>query len=101
MEEQAHLLDEFAEKQPQKGKYFRGFVAASSCFISFLVLEFIVDLEHFSLKSIEWDIGLAILALPVIGLFFISIGKKIGWVFSLLYYIFFCVLVLLTMIEDY
>lgn len=101
MEEQAHLLDEFETDHPQKDRYFRAFMFASSCYICFLALDFIVDIERFTLKPMEWDLALVILGLPIAGLLFFSAGKKFGWILSLLYYIFFCVLVLSTVIDKY
>jgi hypothetical protein len=88
MPEESALLDEFIAVKTQKGRIFNSLSATLVLFIAIAIIDFSIDLKTFSFKHFKWQIALIFLSLPILGLLFHVLSKKIGWIINCFYYLF-------------
>lgn len=100
MTEEISLLDEFNVDKPKKGKYFDLLIASSVSYIIFIIVDFAFDTKRLSIKSIDWELAIGILFLPVLGLVFHVTSKKIGWIINFFYYLLFCCLAASVLLKN-
>jgi hypothetical protein len=94
------LLDSFLVVRPEKGKIFDFFLISSFFFIVFVLVDLAFDLTRFSPKDFDWQLALTILFLPIAGLVFYLMSKKIGWVINFFYYISFSLFGLYSFVQN-
>jgi len=88
MPEESVLLDDFIAVKTQKGRIFDSLSATLVLFIAIVIIDFSIDLKSFSFKHFKWQIILIFLSLPILGLLFHLLSKKIGWIINCFYYLF-------------
>jgi hypothetical protein len=102
MEGEESLLDEFKIAIKQKNESFKILLISFSLYILFVTLDFIFNIENFSLtlKRIDWQFTISILILPIIGLMLFIKKNKFGWAICLFYYMLVLALILSTFSKD-
>lgn len=94
------LLEEFLVVKAKKGKLFDALTISSLFYIAFVLIDFAVDVERLALKSFDWQLATALLALPFFGMIFHLTSKTIGWIINFLYYLSISLLLFYTFLQN-
>jgi hypothetical protein len=97
MKEQTTLLDEFVATKPQKGKLFNGLIVSSFFYMAFVLINLAFDTQRLSPRRLDWQLGIFILLLPLLGIILHLSSKKIGWIINSFYYSLIALIMLYTL----
>lgn len=88
MQDEVSILEGILDTKPRKSRWFNIFIIASCLFLLLTTIQFYIDLNIKKDTSLNWSIFVVIIILPALGVIFFGMGKRIGWILSMIYYTF-------------
>jgi len=98
MKEQFTLLDEFVTIKPQKSKLFDALTVSAFLYMAFAIVTLTSDTKRVSSMRFDWQLGIFVLLLPLIGIILHLASKKIGWIINSFFYLLTALILLHTFV---